>query len=738
MPRVPIYQTPQVADTPLPGARQSSVASGALFGVGAAQEQQAGAALSGLGDTMVAQQRIANQRADQLRVDDALNQAREKVLNYTFDPNQGYLSLKGQAALNRPNGQALPDEYTGKLQGDIDSIAGTLGNAEQQRLFKLQSNNIVTQFRGQTMKWLADQQNEYGMSVRQGTINNQIDTATRFYNDPAKVDDALKSIDASAIDLARMQGKSAEEAISFSRQQTSKAVMGAITGAMQSDDFGAAVSYLRRYSDKMAPDDLLRASDVLTKQADTQLGTAVANKIIGGASPRLQPGPLDRLSSLAGPAPGGLVGAVAQDESGNRDFNADGSLVTSPAGAKGRMQVLDTTNQDPGYGVTPARDDSPEERARVGRDYLAAMLRNYNGNLTTALAAYNAGPGNVDKAMAKAKEAGDSANWMQYLPKPQETIPYVRNVMSRYAAGDGAPPKPTLLELQQQARAQIGDGNPRLLKITTEALSQQYELMNKAIKQREDESVAGAMRALEQNGGRWSDLPLDVRANVPPDKVDQLLSYGSRIAKGDDITNPAVYQRLSDPNTLNSLSNDEFYALRSELSQSDWQTFAKQRGTATDAADKLNTSAINQVLNTRLQTLRIDPTPTDGGTDAARVGAIRKWINDGILAQQRVTGKQMTDAEVERFIDGQFAKTTVIDNGWLPDSTGRRLTMKVGDIPGPVKDRIKNDFKAAGIADPSDADVLGAYWRALQAQDNAQASRSQWYLNNTRNFANGS
>jgi soluble lytic murein transglycosylase-like protein len=737
MPRVPIYANPQVQDAGVPGVRQSSVASGALLGAGAAQEQQLGAALTNAGTVGLQQQRLADQRANQLRVDDAMNQAQEKVLTYTFDPAQGYLSQKGAAALNRPNGTPLTDEFTGKLQGDIDSIAGSLGNAEQQRLFKLQANNLVTQFRGQTMKWTADQQNEYGMSVRQGTIANQVDTATRFYNDPTKVDGALQSIDASAIDLAHMQGKSAEEAIAFSRQQTSKAVMGAINGAMQVDDFGAAVSYLRRHSEKMTSDDLLRASDVLERQAETQLGTATATKIMGGAASGIAPAPIDRLANLAGAggtvAPASLISAVAQTESGNRDINADGSLVTSPAGAKGRMQVMDSTNTDPGFGVVPARDDSPAERARVGRDYLGAMLQKYNGNLTMALAAYNAGPGSVDSAMAKAKDAKDP-NWMQFLPKPEETIPYVRNVQNRYAAGDGAPPKPTLQDLQQQARAQVGDNNPRLLKITMENLAQQYDVANKAVKQREDESVAGAMRALEQNGGRWSDLPLDIRATVPPDKVDTLLSYGSRLAKGDDITNPAVYQRLSDPTTLNSLSDSQFYALRSELSQSDWQTFSKQRGAATVESDKLNTSAINQVLNNRLATVGMDPTPKDDTTDAQRVGAIRKFINDGVLSQQRVIGKQMTDAEVERFIDGQFAKTDVIHNAVFPDSSGRRLTMKPGDIPGPVKTRIKNDFKAAGIADPSDADVLGAYWRALQAQDTNQSQRSQWFMNNTRNL----
>ncbi len=740
MPRVPTYSAPQAQEAALPGVRQSSVASPATMGGLAAQQNaQLGAAIEGLGDQMAARQHEQDQRDNQVRVDDAMNQVREKMLDYTFNAQSGYLSLKGRAALDRPGGRALPDEFTGRLQSDVDGIAGTLSNPAQQRMFAMQANNVVTQFRGQTMKYMADQQTDYTQSVRKGTIANQIDMAGRFYNDPNHVSSALDSIDASAVDLARSQGKSAEEAVAFAREQTSKGVVSAIHSAVQADDFGAAVSYLRRYSDKMSADDLVRVHSVLDQQADARMSLALTNNIVGKAAGAVNPTPLDRLGNLvdsSGQPHPDLVSAVAQRESGNRDVNADGSVVTSPAGAKGRMQVMDSTAAQPGFGVTPARDDSLEERARVGRDVLGAMVKRYNGNLTMALAAYNAGPGNVDKALAKAKDAGD-ANWMQYLPKTQETIPYVRDIQARFGAGEGAPPKPTLLDLQNQARAQIGDNKPRLLKLTMENISNQYEVMQKATKQREDEAVAGAMRQLEQNGGRYSDLPLDVRASVPPGRVDDLLNYGARISKGDDITNPAVYQRLSDPATLNALSDDQFYALRSELSQSDWQTFSKQRGAATQEADKLNTAAINQVLNNRLTQLKLDPTPKDNSDDAMRVGAMRKFINDGILSQQRVTGKQMTDAEVERFIDGQFAKTAVIDNTFLPDSSGRRLGLKVNDIPSPIKDRIKNDFKAAGIADPTDGDVLGAYWRALQAQDNMQTQRTQWFLNNTRGLNGG-
>lgn len=121
---------------------------------------------------------------------------------------------------------------------------------------------------------------------------------------------------------------------------------------------------------------------------------------------------------------------VALAESGNRDHDAAGNVITSPKGAKGRMQVMDGTNTDPGFGVAPAKDDSLAERARVGRDYLAAMVLRYDGDLEKGLAAYNAGPGNVDKALARAK-AENNQDWMSLLPIPTETVPYVRGIMSK-------------------------------------------------------------------------------------------------------------------------------------------------------------------------------------------------------------------------------------------------------------------------------------------------------------------
>ena len=76
-----------------------------------------------------------------------------------------------------------------------------------------------------------------------------------------------------------------------------------------------------------------------------------------------------------------LVAAVEKAESGG-NVNA-----VSPKGARGPMQVRFKTGQNPGYGVMPLRNNSPEENRRFGRDYLTALLKKYNGEVDTALIA---------------------------------------------------------------------------------------------------------------------------------------------------------------------------------------------------------------------------------------------------------------------------------------------------------------------------------------------------------------
>lgn len=101
----------------------------------------------------------------------------------------------------------------------------------------------------------------------------------------------------------------------------------------------------------------------------------------------------------------------------------------SPKGAKGPYQVMDATARDPGFGIRPWDGKSEADRARVGRQYLAVMTDRYDGDHAKILAAYNAGPGNVDKWVKKW-----GADWQSHIPFA-ETRKYVRNGLGKLGVG---------------------------------------------------------------------------------------------------------------------------------------------------------------------------------------------------------------------------------------------------------------------------------------------------------------
>jgi soluble lytic murein transglycosylase-like protein len=112
-----------------------------------------------------------------------------------------------------------------------------------------------------------------------------------------------------------------------------------------------------------------------------------------------------------------LLAGLIRQESG---FNANAG---SPAGAQGLTQLMPGTAR--GLGVTNPLD--PAQSIEGGAKYLAAQLQHFGGDVTKALAAYNAGPGAVERFGG--------------VPPYAETQAYVRRVQAYatgYRAGAGA------------------------------------------------------------------------------------------------------------------------------------------------------------------------------------------------------------------------------------------------------------------------------------------------------------
>lgn len=104
--------------------------------------------------------------------------------------------------------------------------------------------------------------------------------------------------------------------------------------------------------------------------------------------------------------PKNLVISVIKNESG---FNPS---AVSPKGAKGLMQIMDSNSQY--YGIDPF---NPNQNINTGVQMLSKLIKKYE-SIPLALAAYNAGEGNVSKYGG--------------IPPFKETKDYVKNVMKHY------------------------------------------------------------------------------------------------------------------------------------------------------------------------------------------------------------------------------------------------------------------------------------------------------------------
>lgn len=125
-----------------------------------------------------------------------------------------------------------------------------------------------------------------------------------------------------------------------------------------------------------------------------------------------------------------LVYAVIKVES---NFNNN---VVSKSNAKGLMQLMDSTATEISGNITDEESFESnklfdaETNIKIGVKYLSELLEKYQGNTYVALAAYNAGIGNVDSWIEQGVIKADGSD-IENIPY-KETNTYVRKIIRDY------------------------------------------------------------------------------------------------------------------------------------------------------------------------------------------------------------------------------------------------------------------------------------------------------------------
>lgn len=677
MPRVPTYDSFTVAPTAPPAARfdtpniqQAQVVNAGDFP--AALNVEVGNQLTKLSNQQTNIALEIQNEANTLRVDDALNQAKETATTLRFGKDVGYNNVMGLAALQRESGKPLADEYSEKLQDNIGNLAKGLGNDVQRMAFMQKAGSLVESFRSGAIQHESQQFRDYSLSVREGSIKNATNRIGLNYNNPNVINDEIKTIEASTASMGRTMGKSAEWIQARTRELTSGAHAVAVEAALEGNDPFYAQSYMRKYAKDMTAQDILKLDGAITKQVDGQISLGISEKVMQGAMPKLLNQDQDRAFNI-------LIGT----ESGGRQFDDQGKPLTSSAGAIGRAQVMPTTGPEAAklaglqWDEDKYKNDADYNTA-LGKAYFNQQLKDFNGNLAHAYAAYNAGPSATRKAIAQAKTdierapAGTEVANDYWLTKlPGETQNYVAKNMGEYDKGGGKFAKPSLGELQAQARAELGpNATPARLKQVYDQVEIRFKQTESALKARDEQAVATVQQELINNGGDFNSLPASMRSAIPPGKFDQVLTFASKLAKGDAVkTDWGLYYELkSNPAVLGQTN---LMAFRDKFNDTEFKNLVEEQGAIREGKQSTisNLRTVREEVNSHMSMAGIDPTPKDTNKkNVEKVAKVWATLEGRVRDMEGTLGRKATQDEIRKEAARMFTSVEVYGSIWNSDT----------------------------------------------------------------------
>lgn len=250
MPRVPTYDNFQASPSTLPQVR---VTAPDMPDVAGQQAQQMGQGLAQAGHGMGQIALDMAQQANQVRINDAMNRAVQAKLSLTYDPEAGFVHLKGDAALTRPNGKPLDVEYGEKFDQQIDAITASLGNDAQRVAFSQQAKQLRTHFHGALMGHVAKEFGDFQVSVQDGTIKTAQQQMALAWGDAQALGQSQNAIKAAVSEQGRIRGWSGQQTQAAMVEALSPGHAAVVSSAIDAGKLDFAREYMKQANAELTP-----------------------------------------------------------------------------------------------------------------------------------------------------------------------------------------------------------------------------------------------------------------------------------------------------------------------------------------------------------------------------------------------------------------------------------------------------------------------------------------------------
>ena len=687
------------------------------------------------------------QRLDAADAQDALNKFRQKRQELTYDPEKGFLRLKGRAALGKgPDGKSIMDTTSSALDTESEALSKNL-SPRAAALFRARAINEAQSFKMDLVKHQMHESEKYEAAVYTDAQAGNLNRAALSAQD----DRAIGIIAGQAGKLARQRAESlgmpGDAAAAGAQSDVLKAAV--MMRIAKSDP--SAIGFFEAHKDKFDVKDRLGLEQSIRTMRDgveakswyatNNVPTSETAK--AGIKTSMQHWTADGYSApvAAGITAGFLRESQFNGGAVNPKDGRDGSDSISIGqwnGARGvAYKAFAASNgldpRDPKTGLAYAKAEidgvvpysvsglSPDFKARLHaakseREAADIMTRGYFRPLHTE---------------------GESA-----IRQGSASVILAEHTPAEPAQGDATPPRPPassdgivnarqmLIEIEQRKvdltrKAQAELSGPVLQKALheIEAGFTQQKAAIQLYKDKLYDAVQQHMNTGGPNGGPATSVPpANIFSQLTWEQQQSIERQVERnIAGKKTVTRQDVWYGIHQGLTSDNANVRDVWAsspllqYKEFLSDQDFQELAKLQASVRKGEGKELTQAqtIGGEINSTLLTMNIDPTPKPGSTDAEKAATFHRAYQQELTTFEMAKGKKADAEDRQRIRDGLVKK--VATEGWLWNGSQPVAFLTAKDVPATDRLQIISEIRRQGGV-PTEERILQVYRHSLVNQ----------------------